>query len=356
MTDRPDNRESGARALTDALDTGLRALRWVMACAVLIAVIRSCLFVVSQDEVALVLRFGRIEGAGAERVRAPGLHASWPYPVDEILRAPVRRVRTLVSRTFWTSTTEAGELAQNNTPAPAALRPGRDGYTLSGDANILHSKWAVRFALRDPERSLLGVRNVEQLLLNELDRVVTLACAQYRVDDILRADEAFRDLVGSLLKRRCESLNLGVAIERVDLLELSPPQHVRGAFDAVLKAEMSRGEVVNGAQAWAAAAVNEAGGQAARLVSKAEAYRIQLLSSVSADAATFEELLPRYMASPGTLRQTLLQDTLRRALAGVDAKYVVRSTPDGSQELRLQLAPELRRPAARGKAPKDAEE
>ena len=356
MNDRPDNRESGTHALTDALDTGLRALRWVMACAVLLAAIRSCLYVVSQDEVALVLRLGRIEGFGAERVRAPGLHASWPYPVDEVLRAPVRRVSAIVSRTFWTSATEAGELAQGNTPVPAALRPGKDGYTLSGDANILHSKWAVRFVLKDPERALLGVRNVEQVLLNELDRVVTLACAQYCVDDILRADETFRDLVGSLLKERCERLNLGVAIERVDLLELSPPRQAKGAFDSVLKAEMSRGEVVNGAQAWAAAAVNEAGGQAARLVSKSEAYRIQLLSSVTADAATFDELLPRYMASPNTLRQTLLQDTLRRALADVDAKYVVRATPGGRQELRLQLAPELKRSSSRGKAPKDSEE
>lgn len=356
MNDHPDKHESGVRALTDALDIALRALRWVMACAVMLAVIRSCLYVVRQDEVALVLRLGRIEGVGAERLRAPGLHASWPYPVDEIILAPVRRVRTIVSRTFWTSATEAMELVQGRTPAPVSLRPGADGYTLSGDANVLHSKWAVRFVIRDPERALLGVRNVERMLLNELDRVVTLACAQYRVDDILRADEAFRDLVGSLLKGRCESLDLGVAIERVDLLELGPPRHVKDAFEAVLKAEMSRGEVVNGAQAWAAAAVNEAGGQASQIVSDADTYRIRILSSVSADVAAFEELLPRYIASPGTLHQTLLQDTLRRALAGVDAKYVIRSTPGGRQELRLQLAPELRRPTSRGKAVKDTGE
>ena len=273
---------------------------------------------------------------------------SWPYPVDQVIRVPVRRVRTLVSRTSWTSATAAGELAQADAPAPVALRPGTHGYALSGDANILHSKWAVRYVIRDPGRALLGLRNVEKMLHNELDRVVSLACAQYRVDDILRADEEFRDLVGALLKKRCQTLNLGLAVERVDLLELSPPLHVKNAFDAVLRAEMSRGEALNGAKAWAAAAVNEAGGEAARLVSNAETYRIRLLSSVSADAAAFEKLVPQYLASPLTLRHVLLQDTLRRALAGADAKYLVRATPGGAQELRLQLAPELKGPALRG--------
>ena len=90
------------------------------------------------------------------------------------------------------------------------------------------------------------------------------------------------------------------------------------------------------------------GGEAARLVSNAETYRIRLLSSVSADAAAFEKLVPQYLASPLTLRHVLLQDTLRRALAGADAKYLVRATPGGAQELRLQLAPELKGPALRG--------
>ncbi len=349
MIDHSNSPEPGASALTDALDTALRALRWAMACAVLVAAVRSCVYVVRQDEVALVLRLGRLDGAGAGRERAPGLHMSWPYPVDQIIRVPVRRVRTAVSRTFWTAQTEAGELEQAEAAAPDSLRPGAHGYSLSGDANILHSKWAVRFTARDPARALLGFRNVENMLLNELDRVVTLACAQYRVDDILRSDEAFRDLVGSLLKGRCETLDLGLAIERVDLLELSPPLRVKNAFDAVLRAEMSRGEAVNGARAWAAAAVNEAGGLAARLVSGADTYRIRLLSSVSADAATFEKLLPQYTASPVTLRQTLLQDALRRVLSQVEAKYVIREAPGGRQELRLQLAPELKGPASRSK-------
>jgi membrane protease subunit HflK len=326
----PTPRDTGQAALAGALTSSFRALRWVMI-FVAAAYLFSGVFIVGQDERAYVLVFGKITGLGAERLKGPGLHWTWPKPIAEIIRIPTERVQAVESATFMPRENSPGE----------TLQPGADGYTLTGDANLIHAKWAVRYTVVDLETYSFRLRDPSAILLRELDHAVVKGTARFPVDQALRTGiEALRGAVELELRQRVEALGLGLRIERVDVLALAPPKQVAAAFGAVIEAEQERSARIGEARASAARTWNEAQGEAARLVSEGEAYRRSVVAAVGAGADYFTKVHEQYQKNPGIVARTLLQDTLQRTLSNVEQKFLIHRNESGRQQLRLMLNPE----------------
>ena len=327
--------DAGAQALTEALRLSFRILRGLMVLLVL-AYLASGIFVVPQHERALVLRFGRVAGLGMDRVKEPGLHWTWPRPFSEIVRVSTERVLTLDTRSFWYGR-EAG--FQDNAGPGDTLRPDFDGYVVTGDANLLHSRWALRYTVADPYAYQFAYTDAETLLRDELDRAVVQVSARFEVDRALRTDlEAYRDEVDRALRARLAQLGLGIRVQGVDVLAITPPRQVAAAFDQVTQSAQERAQFISDARAYAVRAVNEAEGEAARLRAEGESARQARVSDTQSRADAFASLYPKWKANPDVIGRTLLQDGVRRALALVEEKYIVHSRDDG-QEIRLHLGP-----------------
>jgi len=337
MSDHPTTHDSGHEALTGALNVSFRLLRWAMM-FVVVAYFFSGIFVVGQHERAYVLIFGKIEGIASDRLKGPGIHWTWPRPVAEIVRIPTERVQAVDSLTFWMKNEQP---VTPDTPAPGTLKPGEDGYTLTGDANIIHSRWAARYTIQDSEAFSFRVAAPEEVLRRELDHAVVKCTARMPVDQALRTDiEALRAAVQSEVSRRAEAIGLGIRVERVDVLAIAPPKQVAAAFNAVVSAENERSEKMSTARAAANRTVNEAGGEASRVKSEGEAYKRRVVAEVGASADYFTAVYAQYQKNPDIIARTLWQDSLRRALSGVDQKFLIHRNEKGKQELRLLLNPE----------------
>lgn len=326
-------RRTGSRsatALAQAMHLTFRILRTVVALAFITYLARSSAFVVRQHELAYVLRFGKATG----HARGPGLYFAFPYPIDHIVRIAAERVHTVHSNTFL----PAKHTGRNS--YSTALVPGRDGYLLTGDANILHADWVLRYTVEDPAVYAFGIRTIDRLLLNELDRAVIQNGSGFGVDAALRTEvETFRNSVQTVLSARIRELGLGVRLQRVDLLAIAPPVQVRDAFDDVVNAEQERSETISAAKTYAARTHNEALAAEARILAEAHAYKSRLLSSIAADVAYFEKIYEKFTEKPRVTLEPLLYATLRRVLLNVDEKYVVRNLAEGKQQLRILLSP-----------------
>src|SRR5690606_23134557 len=111
---------------------------------------------------------------------------------------------------------------QDDPDAMAALRPGQDGYALTGDANLLHHRWAVRFTISDPYRYTFGHVQPGETLLDELDRAIVRVSARFPIDEALRTNLAgFRDAVETELRGRVAEIDLGIRLQGVDLLGIT---------------------------------------------------------------------------------------------------------------------------------------
>lgn len=333
MTAPHPSADPGAVALSDALRLAFRALRFALMLGIL-AYAASGIFIVNQHERAIVLHFGRASGLGADRTKGPGLHWTWPRPISEIIRIPTERVQTLSSRRFW----YARPAAFQDDPEPtASLRPDLDGYVLTGDANLLHTRWAVRFSIALPFTYQFEHAQPEETLLDELDRAVVRASAQLPIDRALRTDLAhFRERVEAELRDRVAALQLGVRIHGVDLLGIAPPTAVAAAFDQVTQSAQERDQRVSDARAYAIRTRNEALAESDRRLAEGAAARQQRVSAVAARADAFTSLRAAWQKHPDLVEQTLRQDALREVLAKAGRKIVVTDAAPG-QQLRLNF-------------------
>lgn len=327
---------AGQQALNDALRTSFRVLRWVML-FLLIAYSLSGFYSVREHEVAMTVVFGRVTGHGDRRIKGPGLRLTWPRPIARVIKVPAARVHTVDNTTFWFERSDLPFEAAP--PPPATLHPVRDGYALTGDANILHVHCAAHYTINDPERYVFAVVDPHGIVDAELQRAVISTANHFSVDAALRTDLArFRMEIERRLRQRCDDLNLGLVIERVELMGVAPPLQVGEAFASVVQAEQQRSRMIGEARSYMDRTINEAHAEASQMVAEGQADRIRFVKRLSADADYFSQIRAASTDDPATMRRLLLQDTLRRILPHIKEQFIIRE-PQGEQEFRLKLGP-----------------
>ncbi len=332
-----DRSDPGREALGEALRVSFRVLLWSMI-LIAFAYLLSGIFIVREHERAYVLVFGRVSGVGTERIKNPGLHWTWPKPIAEIIRIPAERIQTMEIDSMWYEELPVRGFQTRPRAASPALRPLRDGYLLTGDANIIHARWGVRYTIRDPEIYLFHITHSEQLLDKEVHRAATLVAQQWAVDRALRTDiEAFRADVANVLRDRLLEQPIGLDVHRLDLLSITPPLQVAAAFESVIEAEQDRSRDVSAARAYAARIQNETQGQASQLLSQARVDRQRIVSEAEADADFFLSVLDAFRDHPKVITQTLWQDRIRTIMDRVDRQHFMYERQDGKRELRLQI-------------------
>ncbi|MCX7819653.1 MAG: SPFH domain-containing protein [Kiritimatiellae bacterium] len=317
---------AGASPWADALALAARIVRGVLF-ALLPLYAASGLHFIQPHERAVVRLFGRVRGD----TWGPGAHWTLPRPFAEVIRLEAARPRPLTIGT--------PPIAEDARRADEEL--WRDGV-LTARANLIRSRWTAWYLIEDPVMWVTAAQSPTAVISNELKAAVVRATAGMELDAVLRTRiETLRGRIEEEVARRVAARRIGVRIERVEAVELGPPAAVAAAFDDVTRAAQERASRVEEARRSAARLVHEAAAEAARRRAAAAAARDRELAAIRADAAVFRQLLPRVKENREVVLTALWQDSVRRALAAVAEIYVLRPRTDGSQELRLWLAPEL---------------
>ena len=329
--------DAGAKALADALSSSFKFVKALMIILVLIF-LGSGIFTVNPNEVALVLRFGKPVGSGSDQILAQGLHWSFPYPVDEIVRIPIGESRTIDATNCWYRITPDMEVSGALPMALASLQPGVDGYALTSDGNIIHVRAMAKYRISDPLRYSFNYLDVTNILENALNNAVLHASARYTADTALYKDViGFRDAVRLRFIQTIERANLGVELEPIEV-QTFPPMIVRAAFNQVLEAEQVLSQTRNKAEGEALEITRRAVGEGQALISDGITRSNMLVQSVRADAQFFTDQLSHYEKNPELFKKRLLVETMSRVLANVDDKWFL---PDAKgkapQQLRLML-------------------
>jgi modulator of FtsH protease HflK len=338
--------DAGTQALSEALRSSFTIVRFLMLVLVA-AFLLSGVFTIEPNQVAVLLRFGRPVGVGDQQLLQPGLHWKFPYPIDEVVTVPVGEVRTLRSTAGWYYMTPEEEIAGGKNPDTAfnVLIPGVDGYTLTGDGNIVHVRATVNYRIRDPLRYAFEFANTTQLLQHLLDNALYHASARFHADDALYRQRAlFREAVMQRFVRSVEEAGLGIDVDPREV-RIDPPLYVQSAFSQVLDAQQKRDIRISEAESYARGATNRAIGEASVVVQTGLTLSNTFVQAVATDATNFIGLLPAWNRNPDLLRERLLAETSQRILTNAQFKVFLPSRPDGHpRELRLQLSRETEAP------------
>ena len=206
--------DAGSQALAEALGSSFAIVKIVMVLMV-VAFFCSGFFTVGPQEKAVILRFGRPVGEGQKALLTSGLHWSLPYPIDEVVRIPITEIQKISSNNGWYFTTPEAELSGEEMMAGASLNPAVDGYVITADRNIIHTRATLYYHIEDPIRFVFDFTNAPATVQNALDNALLFTAARFNVDDILTRDVAgFREAVQQRVTELVEREQVGVSIDR----------------------------------------------------------------------------------------------------------------------------------------------
>lgn len=352
----------------ETLNKSLKAVFTLLVAAIAVLLvwffIFSGFFTVQPDTAVLTFQFGKFQ-----KVCTESWHWVFPYPVSQTVKVKTSPFSIETSsfmpanKALITNRKEASAMGG----APDALKPGIDGYLLTGDACIVHTDWKMTARVVDPERyyktcmtplnpekaddvmtapdgERRGTRGPQTLLRAVLDDCVLRVTAGWNVDGILYNNNSsaskYQKTVETMVMKRVADLRIGVEVLRVDLELKSPPPQTINAFDNVLHAQQQSSAAIQKAEAYKIEQLALAQSESDRIISEADSYRKRVVSDVSADAGYFKSILAEYRKSPDTVTVTLFSQVMAEAMGKVKDKFIVNSIGSGRQELRLKLNPE----------------
>jgi len=268
----PETRDTGSQALAEALRSSFVIVQVAMVALVALIFV-SGFFQVGPSEKAIVLRFGKPQGEGQKMLLGAGLHWSLPYPIDEVVHIPVTPTLSLHSTVGWYFTTPEMELAGVEPPAGPSLDPRIDGYVLTADRNIVHTRATVTYVINDPRTAIFNfasganhefnLNGISNAVLNAANNAIIAVAARYNVDDILINKQAeFQDAVQQYISDLADSEHLGVSITQCSV-DKAPPRQLKDIFAQVANARQNREKLIY-----------EAKGEETRILSQAGAPRL----------------------------------------------------------------------------------
>jgi membrane protease subunit HflK len=329
--------DAGSQALAEALGSSFAIVKIVMVLMVL-AFFASGFFTVGPQEKAVILRFGKPVGEGSKALLTAGLHWSLPYPIDEVVRIPISEIQKVSSNNGWYQTTPEQELSGEEPPAGPSLNPAIDGYVITADRNIIHTRATLYYHIDDPIHYVFDFVAASNTVQNALDNALLFTAAKFNVDDILTRDVAgFKDAVQQRVSDLVEQAQLGIVIDQCEVQSI-PPRELQNVFSLVTTSRENRNKALLDAHSYENQVLNQSGAQATSVTNAAAAERARYVEAITAEAKRFGDLLPQYQQNPNLFVQMTFVSAVEQAFTNVQDKIYLPSRADGKpRELRLQL-------------------
>ena len=332
----PEMQDAGSQALSEALRSSFTVVKIVMVFMVVLF-FGSGFFTVGPQEKAVILRFGNPVGEGENRLLGAGLHWSFPYPIDEVVKIPITEQQVVTTTIGWYMTSPEQELSGEEMPAGPSLNPAIDGYLLTADRNIIHSRATLRYHIQDPFSFTFNFVSASNTVQNLLNNSLLYSAAHFTVDDILlNRITDFRSAVQDRFEEQAEEQHLGVVVEQCTV-ESIPPRQLKPVFDQVSISRQNRNKMLIDANSYTNQILSQADGQASTVINQASLASANYVTNVVAEAKRFNDLLPLYQSDPHLFTEQYLVKAMGEALTNVEKWAEPTSDSGKSTEVRLML-------------------
>ncbi len=333
------------QSLADALRLSYRVLQFVIL-ALLALFLVSGFQRVDESQSGVMLRFGRIVEVDNQPALAPGLRRNLlPYPAGEFVIFDVAGRSVDIPITFFPVLPPNMSLDQaiERASPKGTLRAGQVGYVLTDDGDIAHLKAAATYEIIDPVKLVerLNVNDADRTVKLALDRAIVASAAGLVLQELIEQPDVVRDLIRTNAQDLLDTIDCGIRIIDVRLLDAKPPFAIVKVYRELQNArEESRRAIVNAGQEATETLIETAGtrwrvlaeligryqreedlgntvrgtellgeintllesdeidGAVADMINRAKGYESEIELTLGREAQRFRDLLPSYRAQP----------------------------------------------------------
>ncbi len=275
-------------------------------------------FMVQQEELGVVLRFGKVV-----REVKPGPNYHLPYPIETALTPKALRVNKI---DIGTREIDTGRGAGATRDVP------RESLMLTGDENIVDVNFSVFWKVKPNGvgQYLFNIQNPEGTVKAVAESAMREVVGHSDIGPLLStARQTTEVAVQDLMQKTLDDYGSGILIQQVQLQKVDPPQQVIDAFRDVQAARIDQDRSVNEAQTYANRVIPQARGNVAKIVQAAEAYRQQTVAEATGQTSRFTQIYDQYKKAPEVTRERMYLETMERVLG--DASKVIIDSKDGGQ-------------------------
>ncbi|QDT97774.1 protease modulator HflK [Gimesia aquarii] len=302
----PRPRQTDKFSMAEGVRAGSKMIGW-LALGLFVLFWCSGITTIGPGEVGMVLRCGHLTGTSpADQVRQPGLLLAFPYPIDEVIRVPVKQEREISITAL-----------RNNMESSTRSGWGLSGYALSGNQNIIEADITLKYRISDPIAYKFSNRNPERILRDIVIGTAAEVIAQWQVDDVLRLQretdigpEKLSRVVLMDAQKLIDKMNLGVELTAVEFREIQPPADVADAFQAVQSERIAIETKKREAEGYAARIVPAAEAESNSLIKMATRRATDLRTRAEEEVALFNRIHDEYEQNPGLVWNRLHLETI----------------------------------------------
>lgn len=298
----------------------------IVAGAILLLVLwasSSMLYKIEAGSEGVVLRLGKFR-----HTTNPGLRFKLPWPIDKVYKVPVQTVQSLE---FGYQTLEPGRRTTYVRPTAEHATTAR---MLTADLNLAHVEWAVQYRIPEPENYLFKIggefpynspqQNAWDLISDVSEAVMRQVIGDVSVDSVITIGREQIAADAKLeMQRMLDEFESGIKVVGVKLQSATPPEKVKGAFNAVDKAKQSKERIVHEAKGERNRKIPAARGQRDRAIAEAEGYAVRIVKEAKGQASAFLAQLTEYDKAPEITRMRLYLEMMEQVLMQVDYKIVI---------------------------------
>lgn len=262
----------------------------------------SGIYEIKEGEEAAVTRFGRFVRKGY-----PGLNYHLPAPFEKVVIEKVKQSRR-IEIGYRTSIRGSSDNTKNIVG---------ESIMLTGDENIVALNCDVMWHINNLENFIFNVQKPEETVKSAVESAVREVIGNTPISWVLSDQkQEITYKIEKLAQKILDSYNVGVMIEKVQLLKAEPPAEVIDAYRDVQTSKADKEKEINQAQAYNNKILPEARGAAAKIIEEAEAYKEEIISKAEGDSQRFNAIYKQYAVSKQVTRDRLYLEVAEEVLSG----------------------------------------
>ncbi len=301
----------------------MKYFKWVVAGSVVLLVLTG-IYKVDSNEVAVVLRFGKLVGSTyEEQVKNPGLHFALPYIIDEVIKVPVETVQEITVESHYSEDTTINR----------NIKTG--GYVITGDSNLVLIRSVVKYKVSDPVKYALYINEIDEIVKGVVGGETVPLVTSMPVDSVLTTEKT--NLASKLktnTQQILDELDCGITITNIELTNVIPPNETKDAFDAVNTASVKKQTLIQEANDYTESKIPKAQAESDSLVSGAKKNQSEKIAKANDEVAEFNGLYEQYKANPDVIKNGVFRNRVSKVLTEAGATIIV---PDGNDSTKVIL-------------------
>jgi len=245
-----------------------RALAPLVLLGLAVLVALSCLVVVEPDEEGVVLRFGAVSGP----VRAAGIHAKLPWPIETAATYPARRVLQVSVSSDLAGRSRDGDVVLWTTGDDRLAHIGKEYYPAAlasaaagGGLAVVDAEVAIQYRIRDLLAFLKATPDGDAAVAVVAQQEAGRYFAGHDLEFLLSQSRATAGPeLAAAIQKRVDGLGLGLEIVDAAITAIQPPGGaVARAFHRQIAARQDRETLVERARRDATATLSKVAGSEA---------------------------------------------------------------------------------------------